>query len=234
MSSDGSDRMSRAVECLLFASPEALSRERLADILEVTPEEAEAALEALRERLDGCGLQVVALAGGYHLATRPEYADCVHRLLQPAPARLSPQALETLALIAYRQPITRPEIDAVRGVNSQHAIASLLEKGLVTTVGRRDAPGRPVVYATTPHFLSTFGLKELGELPNLEQLRQAAAQAEPFVLAGVVTASGLVELEDDAPLDEGEDILDEPTPGQLGDDEPSLEPDSDEPASAPQ
>jgi len=195
MSDNRPPDLSQAIECLLFASTEPLTRERLAEVLEVTPEQVDEGLAELRARLEGRGLQVVGLAGGYHLATRPEHATYVHRLLQPPPARLSPQALEALALIAYRQPITRPEVDAVRGVNSQHALASLTEKGLVTTVGRRDAPGRPVLYATTPHFLSSFGLRELGELPSLEQLRQSLGPAQPFVLRGVVRSSGLDEAE---------------------------------------
>jgi len=214
MSDDGLGELSRAIECLLLASPEALTRERLADVLEVAPERVDEAVAELSASLESRGLQLVALAGGYHLATRPEFATYVHRLLQPPPARLSSQALETLAIIAYRQPVTRPEVDAVRGVNSQHAVASLMEKGLATTIGRKDAPGRPVLYATTPHFLSTFGLKELAELPSLEQLRQSLGPEQPFVLKGVVTASGLEEgealefpaegegSEEEAPIDE--------------------------------
>jgi len=209
MSNNEPPDLSQAIECLLFASTEPLTRERLAEVLEAAPEQVDEGLAELRTRLEGRGLQVVGLAGGYHLATRPEHATCVHRLLQPPPARLSPQALEALALIAYRQPITRPEVDAVRGVNSQHAMASLMEKGLVTTVGRKDAPGRPVLYATTPHFLSTFGLRELGELPSLERLRQSLGPPQPFVLRGVITASGFDEVAGGESADVGGEGLDE-------------------------
>ncbi len=220
MSDNGPADLSRAIECLLFASTEPLNGDRLADVLEVAPEQVEEALGELRVRLDARGLQVVALAGGYQLATRPEYATHVHKLLQPPPARLSPQALETLAIVAYRQPITRPEVDALRGVNSQHAMASLTEKGLVTTVGRKDAPGRPLLYATTPHFLSTFGLRDLSQLPSLEQLRQSLRPERPFVLRGVVTESGLDEPEGAEPEQADEEGLpaEETSPEDSADD----------------
>jgi segregation and condensation protein B len=223
MTEDGLGELSRAVECLLFASAETLTRDRLVDVLEAAPEQVGAALEQLKGSLAERGLQVVQLAGGYQLATRPEYAGFVHRLLQPAPARLSAQALETLAIVAYRQPITRPEIDAVRGVNSQHAVASLTEKGLVTTVGRKDAPGRPVLYATTPHFLSTFGLKDLQDLPSLEQLRESLAPMQPMVLQGVVTPTGK-EVPDLPPEEEDEGHGSEAEPEFVEAQEPSASP----------
>jgi segregation and condensation protein B len=185
MSHDGLTELSKAIECLLFTSAETLSADRLAEVLGANAHEVREAVELLRDTLDGRGLQIVELAGGYQLATRPEYARLVHKMLQPAPARLSAQALEVLAIVAYRQPITRPEIDAIRGVNSQHAVNSLAEKGIVTTVGRKNAPGRPLLYATTPHFLGTFGLRDLGGLPNLEELRAAVEAREPLVLRGV-------------------------------------------------
>jgi segregation and condensation protein B len=185
MGHDGLTELSKAIECLLFTSADTLSADRLAEVLEANAHQVREAIELLRDTLDGRGLQIVELAGGYQLATRPEYAPLVHKMLQPAPTRLSAQALEVLAIVAYRQPITRPEIDAIRGVNSQHAVNSLAEKGIVTTVGRKEAPGRPLLYATTPHFLGTFGLRDLEALPNLEELRTAAEAHEPLVLRGV-------------------------------------------------
>jgi len=217
---DSVDDLARAIECVLFASPETLPGSRLCEVLAAEQERLEQGVERLRGMLVDSGLQVVEIAGGYQLATRPEYASYVHRLLQPAPARLSAQALETLAIIAYRQPMTRPEIDSIRGVNSQHAVASLVEKGLVTTVGRKDAVGRPLLYGTTPHFLTSFGLRDLRELPNLEALRTAVLHETPMVLHGVSQTGddlGAEEVEGEV---EGEP-LDEP-----------LEPEGFEPESA--
>jgi segregation and condensation protein B len=185
MNANSLEDLARAIQCLLFASPETLPGARLCEILEADKETIEQGVEHLREMLTGGGLQVVEIAGGYQLATRPEYASVVHKLLQPAPARLSAQALEVLAIIAYRQPMTRPEVDGIRGVNSQHAVATLVEKGLVTTVGRKEAVGRPLLYGTTPHFLTSFGLRDLRELPNLEALRTAVVEEAPMVLHGV-------------------------------------------------
>lgn len=179
------DNLARAIECLLFTSSEPLSVSRLCEVLETDRDTLEQALERLKGMIAESGLQVMEMAGGYVLATKPEYASYIQRLLQPAPTRLSPQALETLAVIAYRQPMTRPEIDDIRGVNSQHAIATLVEKGLVTTVGRKDTVGRPLLYGTTPYFLTTFGLKDLRELPDIDRLREAAREEAPMVLYGV-------------------------------------------------
>ena len=196
MNANSLDDLARAIQCLLFASPETLPGARLCDILEADKDTIEQGVELLRGMLDGGGLQVVEIAGGYQLATRPEYAGVVHKLLQPAPARLSAQALEVLAIIAYRQPMTRPEVDDIRGVNSQHSVATLVEKGLVTTVGRKEAVGRPLLYGTTPHFLTSFGLRDLQELPNLEALRSAVTEEAPMILHGVSQTGE--ELEGDA------------------------------------
>jgi len=125
----------------------------------------------------------VQLAGGYALATRPEFADYVQRLVEPEPERLSIQALETLAILAYRQPITRPEIDALRGVNSGGVVTSLLEKGLIRIKGRKDAPGRPFLLETTAHFLSAFGLGDLSDLPRVDLPEIGETPDQPRVLS---------------------------------------------------
>lgn len=215
---DSVDDLARAIQCVLFASPETLPGARLCEVLETEREGLEQGVTRLRDMLDGSGLQVVEIAGGYQLATRPEYATFVHRLLQPAPARLSAQALETLAIIAYRQPMTRPEIDGIRGVNSQHAVASLVEKGLVTTVGRKDAVGRPLLYGTTPHFLTSFGLRDLRELPNLEALRNAVVREAPMVLHGVSQTG------EDLEAEESELLSTEPPEAETGLTEANEEP----------
>ncbi len=190
------DEFARAIQCLLFASPETLPAARLCEIMEADREAVEQGIAWLREMVADSGLQVVELAGGYQLATRPEYASLVQKLLQPTPARLSAQALEVLAIVAYRQPMTRPEIDSIRGVNSQHAVATLVEKGLVTTIGRKEAVGRPLLYGTTPHFLTSFGLKDLKALPNLEALRNAVVHEAPMVLHGVSQTGEEAEVEE--------------------------------------
>jgi len=159
-----------AIECLLFASNKPVSEAKLAEVLGVAEGQISVLIDQLRQRLVDRGLCIVELAGGYNLATRPEYADFVERLLEPEPERLSVAALETLAIIAYRQPMTRPEIDELRGVNSSGVVNTLLEKGLVEVAGRKQAPGRPFLLRTTPHFLNSFGLRDLDELPRLGPL----------------------------------------------------------------
>lgn len=162
-------QLSRAVECLLFVATEPLALKTLAEVLQVDEERLESALEALEERLQASGLQLVQVAGGYQLCTRPEFAEVVARYLQPQPSKLSRAALETVAIIAYRQPITLPEIEAIRGVQSDGVVRTLLQRGLIQEVGRKQAAGRPVLYGTTPQFLHYFGLNSLDELPELEE-----------------------------------------------------------------
>ena len=222
MSEDERTNLPQAIECLLFASPDTLPPRRLAEILEVEPEQVDAAVEVLNVRLEGRGLQVVQLAGGYQLGTRPEYVTYVHRLLQPPPARLSAQALEVLAIVAYRQPVTRPEVDDIRGVNSQHSVATLAEKGLITTIGRKEAPGRPVLYGTTPHFLSTFGLRDLQDLPNMEAFQAAVVHESRSVLHGVSQTGGHTGEALEA-ADLGEERVDDPSPAE------DAQPDQDQP-----
>lgn len=166
-------RLLNTLECLLFAAKEPISAARLAEVLEIDVTEIPGLLAQLGEARTQTGLAVAHLAGGHTLTTRPEYADYVARLLQPDPERLSIQALETLAIIAYRQPITRPEIDEIRGVNSSGAVTSLIEKNLVRISGRKDAPGKPFLLEITPHFLSVFGLGNLSDLPDISELRRA-------------------------------------------------------------
>lgn len=165
----------RALEAVLFAAEGPCDERRLAEVLRVPEQEIAGLVEELQKRLTHSGLQLVRLAGGFNLATRPGYADYIYRLREPERERLSPQALETLAIVAYRQPITRPEIDQVRGVDSSAVVNSLLEKGLIEITGRKRAPGRPFLLSTTPHFLSTFGLDDLSELPELPEAAEGMA-----------------------------------------------------------
>jgi len=174
--------LAAVAQCLLFVSAQPVSAPRLAAYLGVAPEQVAGIIDELSERLEGHGLQVVEIAGGYNLATRPEYAELVEAFLEPAPERLSVPALETVAIIAYRQPITRPEIDELRGVNSAGVIHTLLEKSLIRLAGRKQAPGRPFLLETTGQFLSAFGLKDLDELPQLHELGLELPPSRPLEL----------------------------------------------------
>lgn len=157
----------RALQAVIFASETPCDEERLAAVLDVPVTDIEGLVADVAELMEGSALQVVRLAGGFQIATRPRFAGYVQRLREPEPEQLSPQAMETLAIIAYLQPMTRPEIDDIRGVNSTTAVNSLIDKGLVAIAGRKDAPGRPFLLVTTPHFLSAFGLNDLDQLPEL-------------------------------------------------------------------
>lgn len=164
-------KLRHAIECMLFVSDEPISASRIAEALEIEPERVQDALASLEEDLNcGHGLQLVRVAGGYQICTRPEFADYCAMILQPAKRRLSKAALETLAVIAYRQPCTAPEIEAVRGVDVDGVIKTLIERGLVRETGRKQAPGRPILYATTEEFLEYFGLNDISELPDIDMM----------------------------------------------------------------
>jgi segregation and condensation protein B len=164
-----SPNLDAVLECFLFVSPEPVTPAQVAEALEIDERAAREALEGLRERYASPGLQVERVAGGYQLCTRPEHADAVSRFLRPPAQRLSRPALETLAIAAYRQPITQPEMEAIRGVNCSGVVKTLLERGLIMEKGRKETVGRPILYVTTDQFLKHFGLKDLTELPLLEE-----------------------------------------------------------------
>jgi segregation and condensation protein B len=162
------------IEAVLFAAPGAVSLQQLAEALEASAAEVEESLKALDRKLQsGRGIRLQRHEGRYQLTTAPEVAEEVEKFLGlEATARLSRAALETLAIIAYRQPITRPGVDAIRGVNSDGVIKSLLSKGLIQEVGRTDGPGRPILYGSTQDFLQHFGINSLEDLPPFELLEQ--------------------------------------------------------------
>jgi segregation and condensation protein B len=170
------------VEAALLAADEPLTARRLAAVAGL-PDGNEARrqvrrLQALYDR-DGTAFQVQELAGGYQLLTRPEYHAWLIRIRRTGQdLRLSPPARETLAIIAYRQPIMRASIEAIRGVHCGDVLRLLMEKGLIRIVGRDDSLGRPVLYGTTKKFLQVFGLKSLRELPMVEQLRPGMVPEE--------------------------------------------------------
>jgi segregation and condensation protein B len=145
----------------------------MVDVLDgPTAKEIKAALERLMAEYNRPerGIHLLAVAGGYQLRSAPAYAEWVRVLLRERPARLGRAALETLAVIAYRQPATRAEIEAVRGVDADSALTSLLAKRLIRIAGRKETVGRPLMYATTPEFLEVFGLNDLTELPALKEI----------------------------------------------------------------
>ena len=164
------------VEALIFASPDPLTPKAIYKLLDSEPkEDVKAALEALKTDYDRPGgLQLVEVAGGYQIVTRPDLHEWVRRLFhERSTQKLSVQALETLAVIAYKQPITAVEITEVRGVNTSGVLNTLLERHLVKIVGRKQVVGRPFLYATTKEFLIRFGLNDLSDLPKVEDMAEA-------------------------------------------------------------
>lgn len=165
------------IEALIFVADEPLAVKILADVLVEDRETIEAAIEELEqeyERRSG-GLQVRQIAGGWQISTRAEYHEEIHAFLKTRPnAKLSLAALETLAVIAYKQPATVPEILEIRGVQSASAIKTLLDKKLIVAKGRKETVGRPLLYGTSKDFLIQFGLKDLSELPSIEDFEDLA------------------------------------------------------------
>ncbi|GIX30643.1 MAG: hypothetical protein KatS3mg124_1115 [Porticoccaceae bacterium] len=178
-------RLLRILEGALLAAGEPLSVERLLGLFEEgeRPERAEleAALEALAADWAGRSAELVRVAGGYRLQVRAELAPWVGRLWEEKPRRYSRALLETLAVIAYRQPVTRGDIERVRGVAvSSEIIRTLMERDWIRVVGHRDIPGRPALYATTRAFLDHFNLRSLADLPPLEEIRTLAEEELPL------------------------------------------------------
>ncbi|NJK93120.1 MAG: SMC-Scp complex subunit ScpB [Blastochloris sp.] len=184
----------RIIEAILFAANRPLSEEEIASLLKaggdtsgILFDEASLAVDNIRRWLDeygrnleGSGMQLVAVAGGYRLATREDYAPWISAMFDEAkPPRLSGPALETLAVIAYRQPISRAEIEAVRGVAVGGVLETLVDRGVIRVAGRADVPGRPLIYETTPFFLEHFGLRDLNDLPNVEELKRVKLPDPP-------------------------------------------------------
>jgi len=189
--------LSRVIEALLFSAHKPLSTKEMVDALRnagaedefspnefanAKPAEVAGALEQLKVEYiqNEHGFQLVEKAGGWQLTSDPKYARWVRGLFPaPKPARLSSPGLETLAIIAYRQPITRADVEAVRGVTIDGVLQTLMERGLVKISGRAEVPGRPLLYETTQFFLEHFGLRNLDELPNAEELRKRYLPVAP-------------------------------------------------------
>lgn len=172
----GREESRQALHALLFASDRPVSAARLAEALgDADPEVVVNLLNELRDEIAAGDLPYVMreIAGGYQLATKPEHAPYIRRLLQIRKSnKLSKAVLETLAIIAYKQPVTRSEVEAIRGVSVSHAFDTLQEKRLIKVVGVAEVPGRPKLYRTTDEFLVHFGIKSLKELPSIDELRE--------------------------------------------------------------
>jgi len=187
-----SKRLRSILESLLFSTAEPVP---LGKLLAALPgyekRDVVRALAALGEEYAGDerGFRLQQVAGGYQLRTAPANADFVKALLAQRPVRLTRASLETLAVIAYRQPVTRPEIEAIRGVDVDAVLTTLLERRLVRVLGRKDVVGRPLLYGTTAEFLETFGLKDLASLPTLEELGASADALEEAARAAEVADS---------------------------------------------
>ncbi len=171
-----------AIEALLFVAGNPVSVDRLTGIFEETAAgQIEAQLQELVREYDArnAGIMLAEVAGGYQFATRPETAGWIRKFKSvKVSARLSRPALETLAIVAYKQPITRTEVEAVRGVNIGGIMRNLMERRLVKIVGKKDVPGKPMLYGTTPDFLQYFGMKDLSALPTLKEFQELEAGEE--------------------------------------------------------
>ena len=171
--------LSVKLEALLFVAAEPVAPAQLATALDVAPSVIERGLNELGASLASRGLRLQRHAGRVQLTTAPQLAELIERFVGlEATTHLSRAALETLAIIAYQQPVTRPQIDSIRGVNSDSMMKSLLNKGLILESGRTDGPGRPILYSTTPEFLQHFGLNSILEMPPLAPLAQPEDEGE--------------------------------------------------------
>jgi segregation and condensation protein B len=170
------------MEAMLFAAGDPLKPERLSELLDIPLEHVQAMIMELQEDMNrpDRGLCLMHVAGGYQICTKPEYAAVVEKMAAHQDPRLSPAAMETLSIIAFKQPVTRQEVEYIRGVQSDGVINTLIERRLTKEVGRKETIGRPILFGTTEEFLSCFGLNSLTDLPALpEPLPEESGQNEP-------------------------------------------------------
>ena len=172
---DEDQLLQHAIETLLFVAAEPLSTARLAEVIGVKPQSVEAAALSLLKQYENRGILLRRVAGGWQFVTAPRFSALVERLYRPKYQQLSTAAMETLAIIAYKQPITRAEVSEIRQVDSDGVITTLLDKKLVAEVGRLSGPGRAILYGTTDEFLTFFGINSLQELPELQKEKSETA-----------------------------------------------------------
>ena len=203
------------VEALIFASPEPITPKVLYKLLADEPkEDVEAAVGALKaEYEERAGLQFVEVAGGYQIVTRPELHEWVRRLFhERSTQKLTVQGLETLSVIAYKQPITTAEISEIRGVNASGVLSTLMERRLIKVVGRKNVVGRPFLYATTKEFLIRFGLNDLSDLPKIEDMAEALGFEPPAGMFDGTPRDEMLPLGDPG-AESGTDGTADPDPG---------------------
>lgn len=217
------ERIESILESLLFVAGEPLSLKRMNEVIsEASRAEIQEALEELIKRWDSPehGLRVYEVAGGYQIQTFSENSPWVGRLLQSRPVRLSRASIETVAIVAYKQPVTRAEIDQIRGVDSGGVLKTLLEYGFIKIAGRKDVPGKPLIYATDRKFMEFFRLKSLADLPTLkemediqeERLSEAGAQGELPFSEGEGTEEASAETGEDTAASDGNGASEEVSP----------------------
>lgn len=165
-----SEEKKAIIESLLFISVEPLAVEQIAEIVNLSREDVLVLLDEIKQDMEKPerGICLIEVANGFKMVTKEQYMEYVEKILKPQTTSLSHAALETLAIIAYKQPVTRAEIEQIRGVKVDGVLNNLMERSLIKEVGRKEGPGRPIVYGTTNEFLTYFGLKNLSELPSLE------------------------------------------------------------------
>jgi segregation and condensation protein B len=206
------ENIKHILESLLFVTEAPLTLERLKSVLETADSAPiRQALQQLaqeyEERRGGFYLREVA--GGYQICTRPEYNEWIKRLISPNPARLSRAALETLAIVAYKQPIIRSDVEHIRGVDSGGVLRQLLERKLIRILGRKEIPGRPLIYATTKEFLATFDLKDLKDLPTLNEIDAFGKAAPQEIPAAEAEPAAEISPDEQPQTDPEEDFLSE-------------------------
>jgi len=196
--------LTSALEAIIYAADEPVTLDQMAKSVEAEKPEVRAALDALvaLSQAPDRGVEIRKVAGGWKMYTKPQHHDVVRKFIKSLrpPVRLTMPALETLAVIAYKQPVTGPEINEIRGVNCGGVLKTLLEKRLITTAGRKPVIGRPILYRTSKDFLMRFGLSDLDELPSLKEFEQLAQAA-----LGNDDGIAPIEPEDRAPEDRAED-----------------------------
>jgi len=194
------ERLKPVLEAMIFAVADPLTTKKVCDVIGgVTSAEVKAAAAALQAEYADRGIRLVEVAGGWQFRTAPEHHAQVRALFKEKPLRLTRASIETLSIVAYKQPVTRAEIEAVRGVDSSAVLESLVERRVVRIAGRRDVPGRPLVYTTTPLFLEIFGLEDMKSLPALAELGDeigALAERSEFAQVGDPSAP-ILPLEDE-------------------------------------
>lgn len=212
------DKIKNILESLLFAADEPLTVDRLKQIITgAQSQELREALEELKadyEARQG-GFYLNEVAGGFQIRTRTEYKEWIKRLLQPRPQRLSKAALETLAIIAYKQPVIRSEVEHIRGVDCGGVLRVLLERKFIRVLGRKDIPGRPLIYATTKRFLEVFDLKNLKDLPTPKEIEEFGSRlAEEVDEVDGETTEDEISIENTEPLETSAMPLESETPAE--------------------